>query len=169
MLTEKERLALFELNKNLAYSIAYKYNMHMDIDDSKQEALLALWVATDRFDPTRSESFSSYAYWIISEALQRILVKSRKFLREGVDIPITEVENELSYSHECYLEIDLRSMLKTLTPPKGLIYQMKLDGYSNTTIAEATNQSKQSVGRALREAEEDLKTIHGRETNDINR
>lgn len=70
MITHDTRLQLFESHKALAVSIATKHWVfkHNDGDDVVQEALIALWNATDSYDETRA-SFSTHATYCISQAL----------------------------------------------------------------------------------------------------
>ena len=52
--------------------VVCRHNMRagIDIDDLRQESLLALWVALEKFDPTRSENFLRYLSFCISSRLR---------------------------------------------------------------------------------------------------
>lgn len=67
-----DRLELFENNIDLAKNIANKHWSHqqLDIDDMQQEALMALWQATDTYDPAKG-AFTTYATHCITGRLHR--------------------------------------------------------------------------------------------------
>lgn len=63
---------LFEEHQPLARTLANKYSTGTSWhEDMKQEAYLALWIATSSYDPTRGDSFRAHAYFVISSALQK--------------------------------------------------------------------------------------------------
>lgn len=70
MLSYSERNELFNNNIDLAYKFAMDHwaSSKLDINDVKQEALLALWGATETYDSSKA-SFSTYAVACIKSRL----------------------------------------------------------------------------------------------------
>jgi RNA polymerase sigma factor (sigma-70 family) len=60
--------------QNLAYSIANEYrNRGVPMEDLKQESLLGLYKAYERFEPERETKFSTYAvFWIKKQVLEAL-------------------------------------------------------------------------------------------------
>lgn len=77
-MTRDERLNIFNSNQGLAVFIANKhwYNSPMTHDDLVQEALLALWSATERYDANLSV-FSTYATQYIYHSLTNYAYKAK--------------------------------------------------------------------------------------------
>jgi len=77
----QKRKTLFNDNKELAESLASRFtNNSVELDDLKQESLLALWVATDKFDETRSTNFSMYAYYVILSAIKDYMYQNKSIV-----------------------------------------------------------------------------------------
>jgi RNA polymerase primary sigma factor len=63
-------------NLRLAQKLALKYSrcaaaLGLTLDDLRQEAAIGLSRAAEKFDPARGYKFSTYAFWWISQALNR--------------------------------------------------------------------------------------------------
>ena len=71
MLSEDERMTLFNSHVQLAYHCANKFASisNCELDDLKQEALTVLWDATAKFDPNRA-AFSTFATTCICNHLK---------------------------------------------------------------------------------------------------
>ena len=93
---------LIEENKNLIYSIIYKYKNYCDLDDLFQTGVIGLIKAYKTFDENRNTKFSTHAYmYILSEIL--VYVNSNK----AKEILTQKLMKEPS-THELslFLEID---------------------------------------------------------------
>jgi RNA polymerase sigma factor (sigma-70 family) len=161
-LNEEERLKLFNENKNLAYTVAYRYNIGMEIEDTKQEALMALWVATERFDPDRSESFATYAYWIISSALQSNIVKNKSLISvpreveqktQGVHIDKVH-ETKLPTDHIDTVGIEVNRAIESLPPTMQAALQMKMNGANIREIGNKLRMSHMTAHNLIKRATE---------------
>jgi len=81
MATLEQRDALTAELDLLACWFAERYARRgLEYDDGRQEALTAIWVASGRYDPMRSDChvpFSAFARKFIIRALERVLAKAR--------------------------------------------------------------------------------------------
>lgn len=138
----EERLKLFNDNKGIAFTVAFKYNLGMEIEDTKQEALLALWVATERFDSTRSESFGSYAYWIISSALQgniarnqAIVMVPRALKEKAFGVELSSIkEDKLPVTRIDAVGWQIERAINELPPEMREALRLKISGLSLRAI-----------------------------------
>ena len=70
---------LFNDNIDLASILAKKWHINgYDTDDLVQEGLIALWIASGRYDPSRGASFRTYASVCINNRYQDLARKSSK-------------------------------------------------------------------------------------------
>lgn len=70
----KNQDELIEDYTKLAYGVCKTYqNYGMPLEDLRQEALIGLLMAYERFDPSKGTQFSTYAvYWIKKQILQAL-------------------------------------------------------------------------------------------------
>ena len=116
---DKVLINVINENKNLIYSIIYKYGRNLPFDDLEQVSIIGIIKAYRNFDKNRGVKFSTYAYkYILSEILQYInefkpVKTSREYIRLGKKI--NEAKNILAQklmkeptNHEValFLEID---------------------------------------------------------------
>ena len=170
-LTDEERNKYFNDNTKLAISIALKYNIGMDIEDTKQEALLALWVATGKYDTDRSENFGSYAYFIITSALQRHIVYNRYIVtvpresKETMNPDYADLEKgEEEYfpvTHQDTLGVEMNMAIDRLPNKMAKVYRMKMKDMSLREIAKHTNMSHTKVSTILKDATALLQKWYG--------
>ena len=162
-LSEEERLELFNENQGLAHYLAFKYNHGLDLDDTKQEAALGLWVATERYDDTKG-AFGSYASYIITSHLQSYLSKNRQavhvpkdrdFLAVKVDIDSAIAELP-THSQDIDL-IDLKRAISNLPIELRSLYVLSLQGFSTREIGVKIKMSHTKVNNLLRHAREIVK------------
>ena len=70
---------LFNTHIDLASILAKKWHIDgYDTDDLKQEGLIALWKASERYDPSRGASFRTYASVCINNRYRDLARKSAK-------------------------------------------------------------------------------------------
>jgi len=75
--SDDEKLAYMTQNKGLIISLVKKYSKNLpsvgtDIDDLKQEAEIAYWIALGNYDPNRGVRFSTYVYKCMSNAINEL-------------------------------------------------------------------------------------------------
>jgi RNA polymerase sigma factor (sigma-70 family) len=75
---QREQLILSHQGVARATAVAFAKRNRLPIDDACQDALVALVIAADGFDPARGVQFSTYAVWIIRGALSDAAKKERK-------------------------------------------------------------------------------------------
>ena len=70
---------LFNRHIDLVSIIARKWHINgYDTDDLTQEGLIALWKASERYDPSRGTSFKTYASICITNRYRDLARKSKK-------------------------------------------------------------------------------------------
>lgn len=70
---------LFHSHIDLASILAKKWQINgYDADDLIQEGLIALWIASERYDPSRGTSFATYASVCINNRYRDLARKSKK-------------------------------------------------------------------------------------------
>lgn len=70
---------LFNDNIDLASIMARKWHINgYDTDDLTQEGLIALWKASERYDPSLGTSFRTYASVCIANRYRDLARKSKK-------------------------------------------------------------------------------------------
>jgi RNA polymerase sigma factor (sigma-70 family) len=127
----------------------------MPFEDLKQEALMGLLVAYDKFDPTRGTQFSTYAtYWIkkhILQALNKEYISSPNF--ENYSEPTPQICCPESASESLELPPNMPELEAKIV---RLSYETKL---TIKEIAQALNlsneQTKQLRSKALRRIKAD--------------
>lgn len=74
-----ERMELFNSHMRLAYDVVNKHwvSKYVEYDDLVQEALIALWEATETYDTTTTTKFSTYAHSCIYFKLYNYYYLSR--------------------------------------------------------------------------------------------
>ena len=91
------RTALIEANLRLVAHIAKKYMYNaISFIDLIQEGNIGLMKAVDRFEYQRGNKFSTYAYWWIKQAIERVISDKSRTIR----LPIHVVEKIKKMSRE---------------------------------------------------------------------
>ena len=75
--SDKEKLDYMNKNMGLIMSLVRKYgnklpSASVDLEDLKQEAEIAYWIALGNYDPTRGVRFSTYSYKCMSNAINEL-------------------------------------------------------------------------------------------------
>lgn len=75
--SDDEKLEYMNRNEGLIMSLVRKYannlpSVSIDIDDLKQEAKIAYWIALGNYDPSRGVRFSTYVYKCMSNAINEL-------------------------------------------------------------------------------------------------
>ena len=73
---------LFNRHIDLVSIVAQKWHINgYDTDDLTQEGLIALWKASERYDPSRGASFKTYASICINNRYRDLARKSAKAIK----------------------------------------------------------------------------------------
>lgn len=138
---------LFQQNQKLAGDIAKQYaSKNLNADDIRQEALLALWNAALKYDPTRGP-FEPYATYLVKAALNKYRKKELNYSRGILDGEDTDdIFSDTPTQEELLLA---KELLATLPQPARLIWQMKQEGRSGKEIAKATGLSGRRIYQIL--------------------
>ena len=141
-LTSELRQRYFDKHLKLAYSAASKYS-NLPQDDARQVSALALWIATGRYDDSRSADFASYAYYIIKGALNKYSRREQVY------------HSRFIFGEEEDMSIEIADdVLNSLPEPMKTVAQMKIDGYSLREIGDSLNLSHTQVSRILTKAKQ---------------
>jgi len=148
---------LFNDNVGLAYKLSnrYKPSGHRTRDDIDQVALIALWNATDNFDPEKGK-FSTFAY----KTIYYKLISYFKPLRPKFDDIMKKVdkEYEMCYNiNESVIMNRLYTKIDNMSEQRKDVLKHKLNGYSNVDISKMYNCSFQNIAYLYKQTIEDLK------------
>jgi RNA polymerase sigma factor (sigma-70 family) len=94
---ERARNRLIEANLRLVVGIAKRYRlMNIPLTDLISEGNIGLIIAVEKFDPSLSNKFSTYATWWIKQRILRYITKNRHLIRmpEHIAVLISRVRNE---------------------------------------------------------------------------
>ncbi len=143
--------------QNLAYSIANEYrNRGVPLEDLKQESLLGLYLAYERFDPARETKFSTYAtFWIKKQVLEALKQESEL---NGKTDQLGELQAAGLVAQEA--STDVADDLK-LPPNMPSLEQdiLRLSFASDMSLKEIATRLKISVERAKQHKQKALRRM----------
>lgn len=140
----------------LANSVAWAYrNSPVPLEDLKQEAMIGLWQAYQRFDASRGVKFSTYAYyWVKKHVLQAIDAESgHSGASHSVDDMDLPAPPENSQETNLNLPAELPEIEKAIL---GMSYGQRM---SIGEIAKRLNISNEKVRQLRSRALRRLKSI----------
>ncbi|MBQ3412657.1 MAG: sigma-70 family RNA polymerase sigma factor [Oscillospiraceae bacterium] len=149
---------------------AYGLNVPgLDINDFRQEAIIALASAIETYDESRDARFSTYAITCINNRLTDMVRSAssgkNKLLNESLSLSGEDEQNASSYVEspeemviirEEYREL-LAKIAHDLTELERDALLMFNSGYSYAEIAEKKNTTPKAIGNALQRARNKLK------------
>ena len=148
MIRDNEPLVGFIINRD--------YPVYLNDDDARQEALIGLWQACERFNPKKG-IFSSYAVRSIRNALHSYW-RGEQRLRErypkvSMDVKVGDTKSgEITLgdtipSNENIEEdfVDYDGLREILTEQEMEVVKLRVQGYSYSEIGPAIGVSKQWV------------------------
>lgn len=152
--------ALFQKNQRLVYFTLRRYFPQLLGDkDAAQIALITLWKASENYKPHLAR-FSTYAVQAMRRSLSDYYRKEKKYHEKTLfydDNRENETLENYDNSFSAVLavededlnnveyEIDLEEFLKTLTAEEKSVYQLLLDGFSQTEIADKLLMTRYKV------------------------
>lgn len=144
---------LFEQYKNLAYAIVHRnFKYYSEKDDLIQIALIALWDASNTFNPAFNVGFMCYASVFICNKIKDYIRRQKKHhlidLAEDVELG----NYEINFSK---LEFDVATRNLSLVDKQ--ILQDVVYGFTQKEIAAKYGMSQATISRKLRKIKGKLK------------
>lgn len=149
----------------------YKYsNKYFNVEDSYQEALIALWKAYEHYD-SKCCSFGYYAGKVISSSLIKVYKRFHRQKRyaEGIlsldycsdDSDESNIRFTVNdkFTDDMVTNIDLKNMLNLFTKEERCIIYLTSIGISQAKIAEELNTYQGKVSRSIRKTKKILAEV----------
>lgn len=153
---------LFERNTLMAYKIANKYRINYlkEYDDIKQEALVGLWKACEKYNDSKG-AFSTYAYICISNNINIYIRHLRKHENREISLfaPIGEnlyLEDTLGAEDENIERLEDRMILNDMiknynncfeNDQERKVYKLFLSGKKQKHISNIIGISQTQISR----------------------
>lgn len=154
-LTKQQQTLVLD-NLKLVYKVLFELNL-LDNEDMVQEGFLNLCLAAQTYNPEKAK-FSTHAYWNIKYGVLSSIQKDNIFnssSRKSEDCLITDNDALLLGAEgEDILDIAeihlrLEKVLNELSPQYIKMLKMIYEGFTQSEIAKATNQSQSQVSIIL--------------------
>ena len=162
---------LFNKNKKLVYYVYHKIIKELPKDfvsqhgdDLKQEGLIGLWKASERFDESKGCEFSTYAISLIRGYILQYVEKIRRTRRKEQP-QIVSLEAEITGNITLYETLqakenkDVSWILedKRLTEYERKIVKLLYDGYKQEEIASFLKVCQPHISRIIKRIGKKLK------------
>lgn len=175
VLTDADRMSLYENNQGLAYSAKRQRSLgysEKDQEDLEQLALMGLWDAALRYDPTRAK-FSTFAHLIIHQRITQGMLKDpNDLITESLDasldgdaggLPYREAAHALGVTDRDVLEErddieetneELKAVLKDISDrrTRRWVRRYHLNGHSYEKIAADEGLAPGTIRNAVTKA-----------------
>jgi len=139
--------------QNLAFGIARKYrNKGVDWDDLKQESLIGLLKAVEKYEPDKGTSFATYAsYWIRKQVLGAIESNGEKLQQIDSDLGNATAPQKNPCPNEIVLPDSMPELEKKILT-LSFVQQKSLKEMARelNISVERVNQTKRKALRRLR-------------------
>ena len=162
--------ALFESHLELALKIGRSFPIpNAAIDESEQEARIALWRAASSFDPEKGE-FAGFASIVVRNHLRNVFNTAK---RRGVEITALDASSSsdpdaefdsaknslvsadaspLLYTERANIRLVIQTQLASLTESQQQVLKSYADGESYAEISRRTGVSKAAVRQMVERA-----------------
>ncbi len=169
------------LISKLAFNLARKYNnVGIDYDDLFQEGMYGLSLAIDNFNKKENNLFYTFALICIKRSMERIIVSAIRYKNNILNfaIPYDNVDSDedLSLEDTLYNKDDnvefvfnsyeisneINRIKYNLKDDYSFVYEMKINGFSNSDIAKILDIRYKDVDNYWRSIKNSLKKINNR-------
>lgn len=135
---------LFNDHIGLVYYIVGKFKIHEShLDDIIQECLLKLWTCCKEYDSTKNAKFSTFAFVAITNRAISYLTMLRGPSYQHYDL------HDVTYDPSFVKRIEFYDQIDQLEKKYKTVIDLKLQGYSNTEVANKLGCCKQLISRVL--------------------
>ena len=149
----EQQLILDNIRAVVAQALNFKPNAVVDIDDYKQEGLIALLKAIRKHNPNRGK-LVTYAWKAIYRAIARTQKRFSDKNKKDIDISLLTSKNIDDYC----------DFLPELTEEEFTIVMMRAYGYTLLEIGESLKKTKQSVHIILKKIRDKIQNSNENNT-----
>lgn len=163
-------------HKKLIHHVMKKYNIKptgiYDEDDYFQAGLIGVWIAAEKYDPSRGTTFATHAVpWIRSQMLKLTsyekaemrmaeTVSIYKEISKTSDVPLLMVDIiplDKDVEEKLIDRISLKERIREAMKFEPFIVKKMIEGYKHAEIGEQMGITKQRVGQRIKAMREMVK------------
>jgi RNA polymerase sigma factor (sigma-70 family) len=155
--TEWDKLILNILKPFISYS---RNDPLISVEDLKQEAWIGLLTAAEKFDPSKSTKFVTFAYYYIYGRILRYTMQKSKFKSMRLNQDVETMEEEVAYEDtECESSDMVKSIMALVSDQEhsDLLIEHFMKNKSYRTIAKERGLSHQCIHLRINKLKKILK------------
>lgn len=158
---------IYELYTPLIESITKSYALSpFDMDDIKQEAMIALYNAAIAYDPSKNVTFGAYAKVCIRNRItsylrcfqENVLVHSIEETERDIDEPDLDTPEQIVISKESLCNLN-RRIDEALTDFEKSVFALYVGNTSYASMADALGKPKKSIDNAIHRIKAKLRKL----------
>ncbi len=158
---------IYELYKPLIESIAKSYALPpFDMDDIKQEAMIALYNAAIAYDPSKNVTFGAYAKVCIRNRItsylrcfqENALVQSIEEIERDIDEPDFDTPEQIVISKESLCSLN-RRIDAALTDFEKSVFTLYVGNTPYADMANTLGKPKKSIDNAIHRIKAKLRKL----------